>query len=326
MSTPSSFITPARRHVVLGAGPLGRATAAALAKAGHAVRLVNRSGKLSDPPAGVELVGADLRATETFGPIVDGAAAVYFCAQPAYHRWPQEFPALQEAAIAIASKAGARLVAAENLYGYGPANRPFTEDMPMAATTRKGRVRAAMYARLMQARAEGLISVSIARGSDLFGPHVEGSAVGARAFRALLKGEGVGLLGDPNALHTVTFVEDFGAALAVLGVDPRADGQVWHVPNAPAVSQRRFFEIAARLAERRLSVRKVGPLELHALGLFISPVREMIEMQYEFERPFVVDHTKFVNAFGDLSTPLEAALDKTLVWIRGKAPAPVHGQ
>lgn len=310
-------------HVVLGAGPLGRATASALVKAGHVVRLVNRSGKLIDPPAGVELVAADLRAPDSFGPIVAGAAAIYFCAQPAYHRWPEEFPALQDAAIAIASKAGARLVVAENLYGYGPSDRPFTEDMPMAPTTRKGRVRAAMHATLMQAREQGRVTVSIARGSDFFGPHVDGSAVGARAFQALVKGAAVECLGDPNALHSVTFVEDFGAALATLGIDARAEGQVWHVPNAPAVSQRRFFEIAARLAERPLKLRKVGGLELSALGLFIPPVREMIEMQYEFEKPFVVDHTKFVAAFGDLSTPLEAALHKTIAWTKAAGPAAV---
>ncbi len=321
MTTISSVSSPAQRHVVLGAGPLGRAAAAALAKAGHAVRLVNRSGKLPDAPTGVEMVGANLLNPDSFAPIVEGAAAIYFCAQPAYHRWPQEFPALHQAAIAIASKARARLVVAENLYGYGPSDRHFTEDMPMAPTTRKGRMRAAMHAELMRTSAAGDLEVAVARASDFFGPHVDGSAVGARAFQALVKGGAVECLGDPDALHSVTFVEDFGAALARLGTEPCAVGQVWHVPNAPTVSQRRFFEIAARLAERPLKLRKVGALEMRMLGLFIPPVREMIEMRYEFEKPFVVDHAKFVTAFGDLSTPLEAALHKTIAWTRDTAAA-----
>ena len=163
MTTVSSVSSPVQRHVVLGAGPLGRAVAAALLNAGHSVRLVNRSGKLPDAPAGVEVVGANLLNPDSFAPIVEGAAAIYFCAQPAYHRWPQEFPALQEAAIAIASKARARLVVAENLYGYGPSDRPFTEDMPMAPNTRKGRVRAAMHAELMRASAAGDLEVAVAR-------------------------------------------------------------------------------------------------------------------------------------------------------------------
>lgn len=49
-------------------------------------------------------------------------------------------------------------------------------------------------------------------------------------------------------------------------------------------------------------------------GIFIPGARETVEMMYEFEKPFVMDDSKFRRAFGDLSTPVDAALEQTLHW------------
>ena len=308
--------TTQETHVVLGSGPLGRATAAALVAAGRQVRLINRSGALPDAPSGVALDAADLTDAGAARAACAGAEAVYFCAQPPYHKWPELFPALQEAAIAGAEAAGARLVVAENMYGYGEVDGPMMEDFPLRATTRKGRARARLHEDLMRAHAAGRVEATVARGSDFFGPFVVGSAVGARLFAAVVAGRAAEVFGDPDAPHSFTFVEDFGAAMAALGTDARAVGQVWHVPNAPAVSQRAFVELAFGLAERPVRMRTVSVLEMRLVGLFAPPARETIEMLYEFEAPFVVDHRKFAGVFGDISTPLQAALARTVDWTR----------
>lgn len=312
MSTP----TPAL-HVVLGSGPLGRAVARALVERGLTVRLVSRS--VAEAPAGVQAVAADLMNPGAIDAATAGAEALYFCAQPPYHLWTRDFIPLQRAAIAAAERVGARLIVAENLYAYGPVNAPMTEDLTPRPNTRKGAVRAEMHRELMQAHDQGRVRVAVGRGSDFFGAEVDGSAVGARAFDALEAGKPVAVLGDPDTPHSYTYVDDFGRALAVLGTDDRALGKAWHVPNAPAVSTRRFFEIAARLAGVTPRIRKMSALELSIAGLFIPAVRETVEMIYEFERPFVADHGRFVAAFGDLSTPLEAALAQTLEG-RGRGP------
>ncbi|MBJ7446605.1 MAG: NAD-dependent epimerase/dehydratase family protein [Brevundimonas sp.] len=297
-------------HIILGAGALGRATARALIADGRPTRLVSRTPRPA--PQGATPVTADLLDPTGLALTMRDAEAVYFCAQPPYHRWSQEFAILQAAAVQAASNVGARLISAENLYGYGPVYGPMTEDLPLTPNTRKGAVRAAMHEQLMRAHDAGQVEVAVARGSDFFGPGVDGSAVGARAFDALLKGQAVPMLGDLDALHSWTFVEDFGRALATLGQDTRALGQVWHVPNAPPVSARRFFELAGRLAGVPGKVRRMGRTELAIGGLFVPAAREIVEMMYEFDEPFVVDHGKFARAFGDLSTPLERALAITV--------------
>jgi nucleoside-diphosphate-sugar epimerase len=44
-------------------------------------------------------------------------------------------------------------------------------------------------------------------------------------------------------------------------------------------------------------------------------------MLYEFEEPFVVDHSKFEEAFGEHSTPLKEAIGDTVRWYRSTRPA-----
>jgi nucleoside-diphosphate-sugar epimerase len=220
-------------HVVLGAGPLARAAAEALHARGKAVRVLSRGGALAGASPGIETRGADLLQRAEAAKAARGAHALYFCAQPPYHKWPELFPALQDAAIDCAAATGARLVAAENLYAYGPAAGPMTEDLPLKPNTRKGRTRALMHERLMAAHAKGRIRAAAARGSDFFGPHGESSAMGDRQFRAILAGKPAEVMGNADAPHSFTFLRDFGEALAILGDDERALGRSGTRPTRP---------------------------------------------------------------------------------------------
>jgi hypothetical protein len=58
-----------------------------------------------------------------------------------------------------------------------------------------------------------------------------------------------------------------------------------------------------------------------AVGLFAPPVREMVEMLYEFEAPFVVDDSAFTQTFGARATPLATAIRATVEWYRSRANA-----
>jgi hypothetical protein len=40
----------------------------------------------------------------------------------------------------------------------------------------------------------------------------------------------------------------------------------------------------------------------------------MVEMAYEFEKPFVVDSSKFEQAFGMKATPIQEAIKATVAW------------
>jgi hypothetical protein len=62
------------------------------------------------------------------------------------------------------------------------------------------------------------------------------------------------------------------------------------------------------------SMRAYGYWALTAAGLFDAQVWEAREVLYQFESPFVMDTSKFEEAFGRNVTPYEAAVRETLDW------------
>ncbi|MGO8890892.1 MAG: hypothetical protein ACLP8X_34640 [Streptosporangiaceae bacterium] len=106
-------------HVIAGAGPAATATALRLAGQGQTVRLVSRAGT-GPAAAGVEVITADAADTARLAALAEGAAVLYSCASPPYHRWPQDWPPLAACLLWAAERTGAVLVIMSNLDGYGP--------------------------------------------------------------------------------------------------------------------------------------------------------------------------------------------------------------
>lgn len=316
MAVPEATARMVDLHVVFGTGPVGRAVMRELLARGKRVRMVNRSGGGSFP-AGVELRSGDA-ADRTFAREVSrDAAVVYQCLQPPYHRWPELFPRLQASVLDAAATAGAKLVAMENVYMYGsPYGKPLTERRPMTATTRKGRVRAEMAEELLQAHRKGRVRVAIGRASDFFGPGVGQSAVGARVFRPALHGRTVNVLGDVKLPHTYAYIPDIARGLVILGQRDEALGEVWHLPGPETVTTQEFLAMVFAETGHPPRVRAAGRTTIRLLGFFKPELRELVEMMYQFEEPFVVEHTKFAERFGDIGTPLQDAIRDTVAWYR----------
>lgn len=317
-TTPIHPRTPPATHVVLGAGPVARSVVAALAARGIRPAVVTRSGTSVD---GADRRRADIGDAAALGAAVAGADVVFQCAQPPYHRWPQEFPALQDRVLDAAASAGALLVAAENLYGYAPPTGPITEDLPLAATTRKGAVRAAMWRQLADAHEAGRVRTVAGRASDFFGPGVTASAVGDRFFGPIVAGRSVQVVGDPERLHTYTYVGDFGEALVRLSETPETWGQAWHVPNAPTTTTRALADRAAAIAGTTARLKPVKPWQLRLVGAFVPALREIDELRYEFEQDWVVSHERYTAVLGDHATDLDEALAATVAAQRSPAAA-----
>ncbi len=303
-------------HVVFGTGPVGLAIMDELVSKGKRVRMVNRGGR-ADVAEGVEVVGGDAADWAFTREVSAGASVVYFALNPPYDKWPELFPPLQAGVLEGAAGAGAKLVAVENLYMYGPTGgRPLTEDLPYAADTRKGEVRAMMSRELMEADAGGKVRVAIGRASDFFGPRVLASAAGEQVFGRAVAGKSAQVAGDPDQPHTFTYAPDIGKGLVVLGEREEALGKAWHLPSPETVTTRRFVEMIFEEVGKPARVQAAPKILLRAIGLFNPPVRETIEMLYEFEEPFVVDHSAFERTFGEHATPLRQAIRETVRWYR----------
>jgi nucleoside-diphosphate-sugar epimerase len=109
--------------------------------------------------------------------------------------------------------------------------------------------------------------------------------------------------------------------LVILGEREEALGRAWHLPSPETVTTRQFVEMIFEELGKPARVQVAPKLVLRALGLFNPPLRETIEMLYEFEEPFVVDDSRFEREFGEQATPLREAIRRTVRWYREERPA-----
>lgn len=306
------------KHVIFGTGPLGQSVMRELLRRGQSVRMVNRSGE-ADVPDAVEVVASDAYNPENARGVCAGADVVYQCAQPAYTEWPEKFPPLQASILEGATANQAKFIVADNLYMYGDTNgQPIHEALPYVTHTKKGKVRAAMAEAVLEAHQTGKVRAAIARGSDFYGVGVKGSVMGERIFEPILQGKSAQVLGNPDLPHTYTVIDDFGKALVILGEQESALGQVWHVPNPPTITTRELVTQAFEMAGQAPKFMIVNKMMLRMVGLFVPEVREAVELAYEFQKPFIVVHSKFERAFGNHATPHDEALRQTLDWYQAE--------
>jgi nucleoside-diphosphate-sugar epimerase len=306
-------------YVVVGKGPVGVATTKLLGERGHQVRVISRSGGTSD--GSVEHVALDVTANAaSLIELTTGAAALFSCAGPPYSRWVADWPPLAAALLDAAERSGAVLVLINNLYAYGPTDGPMTEGLPLAAQTRKGRVRAQVWQAALSRHQAGRVRVAEARASDFIGPDVVANGhLAARVVPALLRGRPARVLGDPDAAHSWTFVPDVARAMVRLAQDERAWGRAWHVPTAEPYSTRTAVERMGRIANvPPVSVRSTPWWLLRALGLFSPTLRELGEVRYQFDLPFIIDSSAYTSTFGEHPTPSEDALASTVHWWQRK--------
>ena len=172
---------------------------------------------------------------------------------------------------------------------------------------------------VLAAAEAGRVRVAIGRASDFFGPGVTGgSALGERVFGHALDSRRADFIGNPDLPHTYSYVPDVAAGLATLGTDPRAAGQVWHLPGPPTVTTRALLDLLAAEVGHPVAIRSVPKLALRALGLVNPMMRELAEMAYQFNEPFILDTSKYESTFRAAGTPLADAVTATVAWYRAR--------
>jgi nucleoside-diphosphate-sugar epimerase len=307
-------------HVVLGSGQVGPLVAERLLARGHRVRIARRSSAPA-AVAGVECVSLDVRDADAVARAVDGATVVYDCVNPLYTEWPEMLLPMTKGVVDGTGRAGARLVALDNLYMYGD-TRHMNEETPMAPVSKKGelRVRSAEYR--LEADARRAAGVAIGRAADFFGPGAPLSVVfGELFFKRVLAGKSALLFGDPDQVHSYSYTPDVAAGLVALGERPAARG-VWMLPVQPAETT---GAVAARFGKalgQDIRISKLPTWLLSALGVAIPLLREVAEMTYQWKQPYVLDDAKFRSTFGFGATPWEPAIAETVRWGRAAYGGP----
>ncbi len=305
------------KNIIIGTGPLGLAVMDELTQQGQDVTLVNRSGVVNETlPESVNIVKGDVTNSSDVRHICKDASIVYICAQPAYTNWIEGFPPIISGIINGLTGSDTRVVFGDNLYMYGSTGgKPINEELPHLATSKKGRLRSQIANMLL----ESDLDVKLLRASDFFGPRVRNSGFGDVVFKSVIEGKSVNVFGKPNLLHSVTYIRDFAKGLVLLGESHNVKESVFHVPNNENTTPGQFIELIGLELNRKLKVMAAGKIMVSILGLFIPMIKEVKEIMYQWNEPFIVDHSLFIKNFNFTPTPFNNSIKETINWFQNES-------
>lgn len=298
-------------HVIVGAGAAGKAAARLLAESGEYVRLISRSGN-GPEHENIEPIAADATDTKQLTKLMNGAVTLFNCAMPAYDRWPTDFPPLAESLLRAAEQTGANYVMLDNAYGYGEVAGPVYENLPMAATTVKGKVRAEMWLDALAAHRAGKVRVTEVRASDFLGAGAM-SLYSLMVVPQILDDQPASYAGDLDVPHSWSYIDDVAKTLVAVSRDDRSWGRAWHVPSTSTSSVLELTNKLARLSSRSTpELTQMSSEELDRMAATDSIIAEIPEMLYLDLKPFSLDSTQTERTFGIKPTPIEKVLAEVI--------------
>lgn len=306
-------------HTILGInGTTGPGLAAVLRQQNIPVRGVSRRPF----PGDWEHVSADVTNLADVMRVVDGSEVVYLLVGLEYdiRVWRRDWPAIMQNVIEACLMHKAKLVFLDNVYAYGLVNGAMTEGSPIRPTSAKGRVREQIAENLLNAFRNRGLRGCIARAADFYGPDADKSVLNSTLFDRFAAGKSAYVMGRADKVHTYTFTDDIGPALALLGTDARADnGQVWHLPtSAERWTGKDWVNAAAAAFGVKPKFQTTPTFVLRLMGLGSRLFHELVEMNYQYTNDYIFSSAKFERTFGLKPTPNAEGVEKTVAYYRKK--------
>ena len=297
-------------QTILGAGgAIGIPLAKELVRYSDKIRLVGRNPKKINPAD--ELFIADISDYNQTMEAVKGSDIVYLVAGLKYDLkvWQVQWPVIMKNVIDACKKHGAKLIFLDNVYMYGKVNGWMTEDTPFNPCSRKGEIRTRIAQMLIDEYLKKNLEAAIVRSADFYGLDIRSSVFNILVIDKLKKGQSANWLLNDKVKHSFTYNIDAARASALIGNTPAAFNQTWHLPtDKNALTGAEYIKLTAEIlgSKPRYSVLKKWQLRL--VGLFVSDIKESMEMLYQSEFEYLFDSSKFEKYFNIKPTPYKEGI------------------
>ncbi|MBG1232861.1 NAD-dependent epimerase/dehydratase family protein [Aestuariivirga litoralis] len=304
--------------LIVGYGPVGAETAEQLKARDYKVTVAQRRSP-KDLSDGLAFTPCDVLDRASVMSAFKGKDQVVISIGFAYDGkvWMKSWPLAMGNILAAAEATGARVVFIDNLYMYGPQDKPLTEDMPLTSFGAKPSTRSVITRMWQDAADAGAVKFAALRAPDFYGPGVSLSHFSNDVFNAIGDGKPAQLVMKPDLPHAFAYVPDIARAAVTLLEAPDADfGQAWHVPCAPVKTPRQMLGIAAQALGTKLRIQALPLALIPVIGVFVPMLRAITEMRFLFDRPYEVNADKFAKRFWGNATPFEVGIPKTALAAR----------
>ncbi len=308
------------KQTILGAGgSIGIELAKALKDYTSDIRLVNRNPKKVNSTD--TLFSADLTKKENIFKAIEGSSITYVTIGFPYKTkvWKQIWPPFIQNVIAACLEHNSKLVFFDNVYAIGGNNvNHITENSPISPTSKKGEIRAEVDRLILESIDKNNLQAIIARAPDFFGgTSRQNSIIMNLVYDNLEKGKKAQWFCNAKVVHSMGYVPDLAKGTAMLGNTPQAFNQIWNLPTDPQrITGEEWINLFASSMETKNKYTVLPNWLVKSLGIFVPIIGELAEMNYQYDRDYYFDSTKFNNYFNFKPTPNEIAVKKAIEQIK----------
>ncbi len=309
------------KQTILGAGgAIGIELAKALTKYTTDIRLVSRNPRKVNPED--ELFPADLTIRKDVLKAVEGSEIVYVTVGFAYNTktWQELWPPFIKNVIDACIQHNAKMVFFDNIYAIGGDNvKHITEESPISPSSKKGEVRAEVDKLILDAIKNRKLNAIIARSADFFSEVKATSMAMNLIYDNLIKGKKAQWLCDAKRVHNMSYAPDLAMGTAILGNTPDAYNQTWNLPtDSEKITGEGWINLFAKEMNASNKYQVLPNWLMKVLGLFIPIMRELPEMNYQYDRDYFFDSSKFNKRFSYTPTKNAVAVKQTVEQLKKK--------
>jgi len=303
-------------QTILGSGgAIGTDLAKALTDYTNEIKLVSRNPQKVN--ATDILHSADFSNPSQLFKAVEGSEICYVTVGFDYNLkvWREKWPPFMKNVIDACIQNNTKLVFFDNVYALGAeAVNHITEESPINPSSKKGEVRAMIDRMILEQVEKGKLKAIIARAPDFFGPvKKQNSMLMNLVYDNVAQGKTAKWVVNADVVHTMGYTPDLAKATAILGNTPDAYNQIWNLPvDMNSLTGRQWVKLFSDEMKASEKVQVLPLWSLKLLGLFVPVLKEMVEMMYQFDRPYNFDSSKFINRFKFSPTTNKEAVKQTI--------------
>jgi nucleoside-diphosphate-sugar epimerase len=304
------------KQTILGAGgSIGIELAKALKDYTSDIRLVNRNPKKVNSTD--TLFPADLTVREDVFKAIQGSSITYVTIGFPYKTkvWEQYWIPFIQNVIAACLEYNSKLVFFDNVYAIGGDNvNHITENSPTSPTSKKGKIRAEVDRLILESIDKNNLQAIIARAPDFFGgTSRQNSIIMNLVYDNLVKGKKAQWFCNSKVVHSMGYVPDLAKGTALLGNTPQAFNQIWNLPtDTQKITGEEWINLFAAVLGVKNNYTVLPNWLVGALGFFIPIMKELAEMNYQYNRDYYFDSTKFNDYFNFTPTPNAVAVKQAI--------------
>jgi nucleoside-diphosphate-sugar epimerase len=289
------------KQTILGAGgAIGIELAKALTTYTTDIRIVSRHPKKVNQTD--TLFPADLTKREDVFKAVEGSQITYVVIGFPYKTsaWKELWPPFIQNVVDACLEYQSKLVFFDNVYAIGGDHvNHITENSPISPTSKKGAIRAEVDRIILQHIEQNNLQAIIARSPDFFGGTAKQTSIMINlVYDNLIKNKKAQWFCNAKVVHSMGYVPDLAKGTAMLGNTPEAYHQIWNLPTDPQrITGEEWINLFAGDLGKPNNYTVLPNWLVKGLGLFVPIMKELAEMNYQYDRDYYFDSTKFNNHF-----------------------------